>query len=120
MIGIGALNPVTNKQVNTTLSSSEASFNAGVFSKSSTNVTDPKSLLGNPQAQIQAAAEGLPTPYDVPALSLGIFPVGLIVVSSWAFLFISVVGYGTFGRMQYRDQYRRAIKTQKEEQQRRI
>jgi len=117
---ISAQNPTSQKQVNTTLSSTEASFNAGVFSNVAGNATDPKSLLGKPQLQIAAAAAGLPTPFDVPGLSLGIFPVGLIVTGSWMLIFFSVVGYGTFGRMQYRDQYRRAIKSQKEEAQRRI
>lgn len=119
-ITISAVDPITQKQVNTMLSSTEASLNAGVFSKTNGNATDPKALLGQPQEQIAAAAAGLPTPFDVPGLSLGVFPVGLIVTGSWMFLFFSVVGYGTFGRIQYRQQYRLAIRAQKEEMQRRI
>lgn len=119
-IAISAMNPQTKLVVNTSLSSTESSFVAGVFSKVAGNVTDPKALLGNPQEQLAAAAAGLPTPFVVPGLSLGVFPVGLIVTGTWMFFFVTVVGLGTFGRLQFREQYRRAIRAQKEETQRRI
>jgi hypothetical protein len=119
-ISISATNPITQKAVNTTLSSTEASFNAGVFAKAAGNATDPKSILGQPQEQIAAAAAGLPTPYDVPGLALNVFPVGLIVTGIWMALFFGVVGAGTIGRMQFRDQYRSAMKARGEERQRRI
>lgn len=119
-ISISATNPASQKSVNTTLSSSEASFNSGVFATQAGNSSDPTTLLGQPVEQIAAAAQGLPTPYDVPGLALGVFPTGLIVTGVWMTLFIGVVGAGTIGRMQFRDQYRRAIRAQKEQGQRRI
>jgi hypothetical protein len=119
-IQISAVIPSTNQAVNTSLSSTESSFVAGVFSKAAGNITDPKTLLGNPQEQLAAAAAGLPTPFVVPGLALGVFPVGLIVTGTWMFLFVTTVGLGTFGRIQFREQYRRAIRAQKEESQRRI
>jgi hypothetical protein len=42
----------------------------------------------------------------VPGTNLGIFPVGVIITSIWALLFLCVVGYGTWGRIQFRDQLR--------------
>ncbi len=44
-----------------------------------------------------------------------IFPVGGIVTSVWAALFITMIGYGTIGRMHFRAQYRRrATRAQQE------
>jgi hypothetical protein len=119
-IAISAISQQTNQLVNTSLSSTESSFVAGVFSRAAGNITDPKTLLGNPQEQLAAAAAGLPTPFVVPGLALGVFPTGLIVTGTWMFLFVTAVGLGTLGRIQFRDQYRRALRAQKEESQRRI
>lgn len=119
-IAISAVNPSSKQTVNTSLSSTEASFVAGVFSRAAGNITDPKTLLGQPQEQLAAKAAGLPTPFDIPGLSLGVFPVGLIVTSIWMVLFVAVVGLGTLGRVQFRQQYRMAIRAQKAEAQRRI
>jgi hypothetical protein len=119
-IAISAVNPNTNQVVNTSLSSTEASFVAGIFSRAAGNLTDPKQLLGQPAEQLAAAAQGKPTPFVVPGLSLGVFPVGLIVTSIWMVLFATAVGLGTLGRIQFREQYRRAVLAQKAETQRRI
>jgi len=45
-------------------------------------------------------------PFVLPGTTLGMFPVGLIVTSAWLVVFIGVVGYGTWGRQQYRKQWR--------------
>jgi hypothetical protein len=119
-ITISAINPISQQAINTTLSSSEASFNSGVFARAAGNSTDPSTLIGQPVEQIAAAAQGLPTPYDVPGLALGVFPTGLIITSVWMVAFIGVVGAGTIGRMQFREQYRKAIRSQKEQGQRRL
>jgi len=106
--------------LNATLSSTQASFVAGVFSNSSSLTTDPKTILGNPAAEIVAEQEGAPTPYVVPGLALGVKPIGLIVTSIWTILFFTAVGLGTLGRIQYRDQYRKQIRAQGSESVRRI
>jgi len=94
-------NPITQLSVNDT------SFVAGLFTSNSGNLTDPKNLLDNPAAKIVAAAQGLPTPFTVPGLSLGVFPTGLIITSVWMLVFAVTVIYGTLGRIKHRDQYRR-------------
>ncbi|KAM5437169.1 hypothetical protein MferCBS31731_005586 [Microsporum ferrugineum] len=48
--------------------------------------------------------------YEIPGMSLGIFPMGLIVTGVWAGLFIAIVGYGTYERKQYRDFHERRLK----------
>ncbi|KAK2740948.1 hypothetical protein FQN57_005952 [Myotisia sp. PD_48] len=50
------------------------------------------------------------TQFVLPGISLGIYPIGLIVTSIWAGLFVLVVGFGTFERKRYRDVYRQSVK----------
>ncbi|KAF2435472.1 hypothetical protein EJ08DRAFT_580324 [Tothia fuscella] len=119
-ISISGMSPTSNRLVNTSLSSTESSFVAGIFSRAAGNITDPKSLLGQPADQLAAAAAGKPTPFVVPGLSLAVFPVGLIITGMWVLLFATAVGLGTMGRIQFRHQYRLAIRAQKAEMQRRI
>jgi len=111
-ISISATNPTTNQPVNTTLSSTESSFVAGVFSRTAGSLTDPKYLAGKPAAQLAAAAAGSPTPFVLPGTSLGVFPVGLIVTLTWLVFFAGAVGFGTIGRIQFREQYRKEVKGQ--------
>jgi len=49
------------------------------------------------------------TSVELPGVELGIFPLGLIITGVWAAVFVGTVGYGTIGRVQYREQYRRRI-----------
>ncbi len=49
-------------------------------------------------------------PFVLPGTRPGIFPTGLIITSVWTFLFVGTVGYGTFGRIRFRESYRRRIK----------
>lgn len=81
------------QDISTTLTSKEASFVNGVFA-------------GSP---VGAASARLarPTPFVMPGLGLGKFPVSLVVSSVWAVLGVAVMTWGTVGRYQYRQQYRR-------------
>ena len=54
-----------------------------------------------------AAASPTSTPFVLPGVTLGIFPIGLIVTSAWAALFLLAVGAGTIGRIRFRTSYRR-------------
>jgi hypothetical protein len=76
------------------------------------SLNDAAFLLDKPAEKIAAAAQGLPTPYIVPGLSLGVFPTGLIVTSIWLAFFIGIVGLGTLGRMQFREQDRKEYRAQ--------
>jgi hypothetical protein len=93
----------TNGQtVNTSLSSSEATFVNGVFAKAATTTT--ASAVSSP---IQTLVVASNAPFVVPGLKILIFPIGGIITGVWAVLFMAAVGYGTIGRIQFRDSYRR-------------
>jgi hypothetical protein len=85
---------------------------AGVFSKAVDSSAEPAFLLNKPADQLAAAVAGKPTPFIVPGLSIQVFPVGLIITSTWMLLFFLTVGLGTLGRIQFREQYRKEMKEQ--------
>jgi hypothetical protein len=94
----------TGATVNTTLSSTEATFVSGVFAQDSTTITPSKAAVASPiQTLVVAANE----PFVVPGLHIIIFPIGGIITGIWAVLGIATVIYGTVGRMRFREQYRR-------------
>lgn len=45
--------------------------------------------------------------FVVPGTTLGIFPLGFIITCGWSVVFVAAVGYGTYGRMMFRQHYRR-------------
>lgn len=107
-IDLAARNPVTGRDVETTLSSQEASFVNGIFSRAGNAPTN-----ADPQAAASAsAAVASAAPFVVPGTALAFFPIGLVVTSVWAFFFFLAVGFGTYGRIQYRDQYRRRVRAE--------
>ncbi|KAL6704909.1 hypothetical protein ACN47E_007454 [Coniothyrium glycines] len=107
-IDLAARNPVSNQDVTTTLSSQEASFVNGVFAKAASGPSnaDPQAAA-SATAAVQSAA-----PFIIPGTKLAFFPVGLLVTSIWALFFFLAVGFGTYGRIQYRDQYRRRVRAE--------
>lgn len=82
----------------------EASFVNGVFA----DRPAPTASAGTPA--FTSAVMGNKIKFVMPGTTLGIFPVGLIITGSWAVAFVAVVGYGTVGRLRFREQYRRRIK----------
>ncbi|KAB2105326.1 hypothetical protein AG0111_0g6691 [Alternaria gaisen] len=107
-IDLAARNPATGQDVETTLSSQEASFVNGIFSKAGTAPTN-----ADPQAAASAsAAVSSAAPFVIPGTALAFFPIGLVVTSVWALFFFLAVGFGTYGRIQYRDQYRRRVRAE--------
>ena len=97
------------KMLNTTLSSTEASFVNGVFADATTTTT--KAFAASPPLQTLVVASN--QPFVVPGLHILIFPIGGIVTGVWAVLFIATLVYGTFGRIQFREQFRRRARGSK-------
>lgn len=56
---------------------------------------------------VAAAAITAAAPFVLPGTSLGIFPTGLIVTCTWTLLFFLAYGFGTLGRIKYREVYRK-------------
>lgn len=92
----------TGVAVNTSLSDDEATFVNGVFAD---QIVPTKAQLAPP---IQTLVVAPDAPFVVPGLTILIFPMGLIITGLWTILFITTIAVGTFGRMQYRDQFRQA------------
>ncbi|KAG9228390.1 hypothetical protein BJ875DRAFT_243181 [Amylocarpus encephaloides] len=99
-VSLTAVN-ATGQTVNTTLSSQEATFVNGVFS---TQVVPTKSQV---QPPIQTLVVASASPFVVPGMTILIFPIGAIITGVWTILFLATIAYGTVGRMQFRDQFRR-------------
>jgi hypothetical protein len=80
----------------------------GIFSKAGNAPTN-----ADPQAAASAsAAVSSAAPFIIPGTALAFFPIGLVVTSVWALFFFLAVGFGTYGRIQYRDQYRRRVRAE--------
>lgn len=103
-IELTAKSPKTGQQVTATLSSQEASFVNGVFSKQATTTAGPQAA-----ASASAVVANI-QPFALPGTNLAFFPIGLVVTSVWTAGFIGAVGLGTIGRIQFREQYRRRMK----------
>jgi hypothetical protein len=86
-------NNSNEETISTTLTSKEASFVNGVFAGSPVGAASANSAR--------------PTPFSLPGTRLEIFPVGLIITSVWAAFGVAVMAWGTLGRYQFRQQYRR-------------
>jgi hypothetical protein len=128
-IDIQAKSPQTGKVLTAQLSNADASFVNGVFSQaavqtSGSGATGATSASGAAAAASQVTTAKLvstvsiapqailvdPANFRVPGITLGIFPTGLIITSIWCGFFILAVGFGTLGRIQFREQYRRRSK----------
>lgn len=93
--------------VNTTLSSQEATFVSGVFAVQTTPTR------ANVDVPLQTLVTAKDQPFVVPGLNIMIFPIGAIITGLWATVFISTIAYGTYGRMQFRDSFRRRTLAEK-------
>lgn len=90
--------------VTTNVSSNEAAFVNGVFSKEVI-----MSDLALAQVAVNDVVSGLKNgtvAFVMPGVNVLIFPVGLIVTGLWAVLGVAAYTYGTFMRISYRDSYR--------------
>lgn len=89
--------------VNTSLSTTDASFIVGAFSQK-TVIT--QAVVAAPG---QTLVAGPGEQFVMPGTKILITPVGAIVTGIWTLLFVATVGYGTVRRMQFKDQYRRRV-----------
>jgi hypothetical protein len=104
-ISLYASEPATNQLVSANVTSaSTVYFVVGLFKAQSANA--PAAAV--PSAAAAAAQKA--AAFTLPGVTLGIFPVGLIVTGMWTVLFVGVFAMGTVGRMQARKQYRMNMK----------
>ena len=96
-IELTARSPASGEELKTTLASQEASFVNGIFAKAATSAAP--------------AVQSAP-PFKLPGTTLAFFPTGLLITCIWLLGFVSAIGLGTFGRIQFRDQYRRRMKNE--------
>lgn len=87
-------------QVNTSLSSNEATFVSGVFA----SVVVPTKAQVSPPIQTLVVAPG--EKFVLPGYRILIFPIGLVITGFWSFALVVTIGYGTIGRMRFRENYR--------------
>lgn len=102
-ITLSAVN-ADKRPVNTTINMGEASFVNGVYADQAATT------LSSGTPEFTSAVIGNKIQFVMPGTTLGIFPVGLVITGSWAVAFVAVMGYGTVGRLRFREQYRRRIK----------
>jgi len=100
----------TGQTIATNVSSNEAAFVAGEFSKEvfMSEFALASQAVEQITLQMQAdPAEPSSVAFVLPGVSIMIFPIGLIVTGVWFVVGLVVIGYGYYERMSYRDQFRR-------------
>lgn len=99
-----------DQNVSTTVSSNEAAFVVGEFSK---EVVMSSFTLANLAVEDEIARmRNGTTAFVLPGVQILIFPIGLIITSLWMVVGIAAYGYGTFCRYNFREQYRRRMMMQ--------
>lgn len=84
--------------LNTRFSTQDASFVNGVFVNANAKGLDSTTMTDVDE-------------FVLPGTQLVGFPIGLILSSVWAVLYLMAMGYGTMSRYQARESYRRRVKT---------
>lgn len=100
-ITLSALSP-KGQLVNVTIDSNTISYVAGKFAGQANTNTSANAATASAIAKEATA-------FVLPGVTLGIFPIGLIVTGAWTAIFIGVVGWGTVGRIRFRGHYRRRM-----------
>lgn len=93
--------------VSTNVSSNEAAFVAGVFATN--DVLSPTALAQIAVDKVVAGLANGTVAFVLPGVNLLIFPTGLIIAGSWFVIGFSVIAFGFFERVQYRESYRRRV-----------
>lgn len=95
--------------VYTPLSSKEATFVTGLFPSAAQEVMPSTTNKAQPPLQTLVVTDG--SDFVLPGFSILIFPIGAIITGLWTILFCGTIAYGTYGRMQFREQFRRRTAT---------
>ena len=94
--------------ISTTMSANEASFVTGALSRE-----EVISATGQAQLAVNDQIAGLhngTVAFVLPGYSFMLFPVGLVIISTWLLVGLVAYGMGTFARMQYAEAYKRAAR----------
>jgi hypothetical protein len=104
----------TGQTIATNVSSNEAAFVAGVFSKeifmsefalASAAVDDITQRMLNSFDPNNATL--VPVAFVLPGVQIMIFPIGLVITGLWLLIGLVVIGFGTYERFNYRTQFQR-------------
>ncbi|KAI0467721.1 hypothetical protein F4859DRAFT_231656 [Xylaria cf. heliscus] len=95
----------TGQTVTTNVSSNEAAFVNGIFSKEV--VSSPFNTASLAVQNITAELKAGNVAFVLPGVNLLIFPVGLVVTSFWMAVGFGIYAFGTYERYNYRESYRR-------------
>lgn len=93
--------------VSTNVSSNEAAFVAGEFSKDDVMSTFRMAELAV-EAELALLANGT-VAFVLPGIQLMIFPIGLIITSVWLVLGLAAYGMGTYARYNFREAHKRRM-----------
>ncbi|KAI0188588.1 hypothetical protein EV127DRAFT_409398 [Xylaria flabelliformis] len=95
----------TGQTVTTNVSSNEAAFVNGIFSKEV--VLSPFGMASLAVQNITTELKAGNVAFVLPGVNLLIFPIGLVITSFWMVLGVGVYAFGTYERYNYRESYRR-------------
>lgn len=102
---------MAGQTVTTNVSSNEAAFVTGVFSKEI--IMSPAALAQKAVDELVLGVENGTVPFVLPGVHILIFPVGLVITCVWLAIGAAFIGFGTYERANYRRQYRRMVATQR-------
>jgi hypothetical protein len=95
----------TGQTVRTNVSSNEAAFLTGVFSKEV--VLSDFALAQQAQTNMTQRLANKEVAFVLPGVQIMIFPIGLIVTSVWLVIGLAFYGFGTYERVGYAESFRR-------------
>ncbi|KAK3290535.1 uncharacterized protein B0H64DRAFT_332012 [Chaetomium fimeti] len=95
------------QSVTTVVSSNEAAFVAGEFSKDDM-ISNYRMAELAVEAELAALKNGT-VAFVLPGIQLMIFPIGLVITSVWLVLGLAAYGMGTYARYNFREAHRRRM-----------
>ena len=110
VLTLSAVN-TTGQTIATNVSSNEAAFVAGVFSKEvfMSDFALASKAVEDITINLRELDPSDPkyVAFVLPGVSLMVYPIGLIITGLWTLVGFSVISFGYFERVSYRDQFRR-------------